>query len=72
MVAKKPPTKAVASKAGKTLSTSKSSKAKSAAASVLAARSVATRKIHAAPKAGSVSRAIAKKAVTSTLNRRKK
>jgi len=56
-------TKAVASKAGKTLGTSSSAKEKSAAAKTLAKLSVATRKVHVAPKTGSVSRAAARSAV---------
>jgi hypothetical protein len=56
-------TKAVASKAGKTLSSSTSAKAKSAAAKTLAKRSAVVRKVHAAPKVGTVSRTVAKNAV---------
>ncbi len=51
------------SKAGKTLATSSSAKEKLAAAQTLSKRSVATRKVHVAPKKGSVSRAAAKSAV---------
>lgn len=72
MAARKPPTKAAASKAAKTLSTSGSAEAKSAAGSLLSQRSVAARKIHAAPKVGSVSRAVARNAVTGTFTSRKK
>ena len=60
---RKSPTKARASKAGKALSTSSSSKAKSSAARTLAKRSVAVRKVHNAPKKGTVTRSVAKSAV---------
>lgn len=63
-------TKAVASKAGKTLGTSSSAKAKSDAAKILAECSVTTRKVHAAPKTGSVSRATAKSAVKKAIRSR--
>lgn len=61
--------KSVASKAGKTLSSSSSAKAKSAAAKTLAERSVVVRKIHAAPKVGTVSRTVAKNAVKMVVSR---
>ena len=62
--------KAVASKAGRTLGTSSSGKAKSDAAKILAECSVATRKVHPAPKTGSVSRATAKSAVKKAIANR--
>lgn len=65
MATKKDPTKAEASNAGKTLSTSSSSKAKTAAAKTLAEKSATARKVHTAPKSGSISRADVKKAVKS-------
>lgn len=63
MAVKKMPSKARASQAAKTLSTSSSKKAKSSAAKTLAKRSAAVRKVHSAPKAGTVSRSTAKSAV---------
>ena len=56
-------TKAATSNAGKALATLSSTKEKSAASKTLVKRSVATRKVHEAPKTGSVSRAAAKSAV---------
>ena len=65
MATKKVPTKAEASKAGKILSTSRSPKAKAVAAKTLAEKSATARKVQAAPKSGSVTRAEVKKAVKS-------
>ena len=62
--------KAVASKAAKTLGTSSSAEAKSDVAKILAECSVTTRKVHAAPKTGSVSRATAKSAVKKAIRSR--
>ncbi len=56
-------TNSVVSKADKTLGTSSSAKEKSTVAKTLDKRSVATRKVHEAPKTGSVSRATAKSAM---------
>ncbi len=71
MATKKAPTKTQASKAGKTLSTSSSSRAKSAAAKTLAKKSATARKVHSAPKSGPVSRANVKKAVKTVSSSRK-
>jgi len=65
-LASKKPNKATASRAAKTLSNHRASKAaKSAAGKTLAKRATATRKIHSAPKKGNVSSSSIKKAVKS-------
>ncbi len=56
-------TKGAATKSAKTLGTSSCAKEQSAASKTLVKRSVTTRKVHVAPKTGSVSRAAAKSAV---------
>ena len=56
-------TKAEASKTGKSLDTPSSAHANSTTAKTIAEQSVTKRKVHEAPKTGSVSRATAKRAV---------
>ncbi len=71
MARKRTPTKSQASKAGKTLSSSNSKAAKSAAVKTLAKKSAAVRTVHSAPKTGTVSRASVKRAVKSVSSSRK-
>lgn len=70
MVTKKNSTKSEVSRAAKTLSTSKSPKAKTAAAKTLAKKSAAVRKVHSAPKAGSIRQVDVKRAVKSVTKSR--